>query len=77
MERFETDALTDINGDVVVHVGVAGVRVHVVAVFAGDPMAARQDDEWLGAVGAWKDYEFHELPEGALPAVEAIWPESP
>lgn len=30
MDRFETDATADANGDVHVHVGTPGVRVHLV-----------------------------------------------
>lgn len=76
MDRYETDLVTDAKGDVVLHVGVAGVRVHVVAEIAAGAPATPPDQAWLSAVGAWKDYEFQRPAELVQSPIDAIWPET-
>ncbi len=48
MDRFETVATADANGDVHVHVGVPGVRVRVVAEAVADAGEARR--AWMAQV---------------------------
>lgn len=59
MDRLELDATADNNGNVTLHVGEAGARVHVVveAVRAQEPMS-----RLLDLCGIWADEPF-ERPE--------------
>lgn len=62
MDRIETDAVTDANGDVHVHVGVAGARVHVRVDATSDDRDARR--LWMAQVyGSLADVQFEAPPQ--------------